>query len=109
MLSSLFVSHLKKKVVAFFFAGMFLGTWVLLLLTKHTIMEIPTIRSIGDYLLGGFFVGFGTVLSNGCTSGHGICGVSRFSKRSLLATAIFLATGIAVATLYGLFIEAAHI
>jgi len=42
----------------------------------------------------GLLVGFGTRLGSGCTSGHGICGVSRLSRRSLTATALFLAAGI---------------
>jgi uncharacterized protein len=41
----------------------------------------------------GLLVGFGTRLGSGCTSGHGICGVSRLSRRSLLATALFVAAG----------------
>jgi len=41
----------------------------------------------------GLLVGFGTRLGNGCTSGHGVCGLSRFSQRSLLATVTFIATG----------------
>lgn len=48
--------------------------------------------------LGGLLVGFGTRLGSGCTSGHGICGLSRLSARSLVATATFIATG--MATLY---------
>lgn len=44
-------------------------------------------------LLGGLLVGFGTRLGNGCTSGHGICGMARFSKRSFAATASFMAFG----------------
>jgi uncharacterized membrane protein YedE/YeeE len=40
----------------------------------------------------GLLVGFGTRLGSGCTSGHGVCGLARFSPRSLAATAIFLAT-----------------
>ena len=43
----------------------------------------------------GLLVGFGTRLGNGCTSGHGVCGVSRLSPRSLAATALFIAAGIA--------------
>jgi uncharacterized protein len=45
-------------------------------------------------LLAGFLVGFGTVLSNGCTSGHGICGIARLSPRSIIATAVFMVAGI---------------
>lgn len=46
-------------------------------------------------LLAGLVVGFGTQLGNGCTSGHGVCGVSRLSPRSLIATGTFMATGFA--------------
>jgi len=41
----------------------------------------------------GLLVGFGTRLGNGCTSGHGVCGVGRLSPRSLVATAVFILTG----------------
>jgi uncharacterized membrane protein YedE/YeeE len=44
---------------------------------------------------GGLLVGFGTRLGNGCTSGHGVCGLARLSPRSLAATATFMAAGIA--------------
>ena len=44
-------------------------------------------------LVAGVLVGFGTQLGNGCTSGHGVCGVSRLSARSIVATATFIATG----------------
>lgn len=45
------------------------------------------------FLIGGFFVGFGTKLGNGCTSGHGICGLARFSKRSLVSVCTFMCMG----------------
>lgn len=45
------------------------------------------------YLAAGGLVGFGTRLGSGCTSGHGICGLSRLSKRSLVATLVFMGTG----------------
>lgn len=44
-------------------------------------------------ILAGILVGFGTRLGSGCTSGHGICGMSRLSKRSIIATAIFMFAG----------------
>ena len=50
-----------------------------------------------SYLLiitGGFLVGFGTRLGGGCTSGHGICGIGRLSVTSMIATSIFVATGV---------------
>lgn len=46
-------------------------------------------------VLGGFLVGFGTRMSGGCTSGHGVCGLGRLSPRSLVATLTFVATGVA--------------
>lgn len=45
-------------------------------------------------LVAGLLVGFGSVWGNGCTSGHGVCGLSRLSMRSLVATATFMATAI---------------
>lgn len=44
-------------------------------------------------VIAGLLVGFGSVLGNGCTSGHGVCGISRFSARSIVATLTFMATG----------------
>ena len=52
-------------------------------------------RELPMLLTAGFLVGFGTRLGNGCTSGHGVCGMARLSKRSLVATIVFLATAIA--------------
>jgi len=46
---------------------------------------------LGWLAFSGILVGLGTTIGNGCTSGHGICGLSRFSKRSLIATIIFFA------------------
>jgi uncharacterized membrane protein YedE/YeeE len=46
-------------------------------------------------LLAGLLVGYGTSLAGGCTSGHGVCGLARFSVRSVAATAVFLLSGIA--------------
>ena len=52
--------------------------------------------SLPVVIAGGLLVGFGTRLGGGCTSGHGICGIARFSTRSLAATMLFMAAGIAV-------------
>jgi len=51
--------------------------------------------------LAGGLVGFGTRLGGGCTSGHGLCGLSRRSLRSLVATGVFFAVAVATATLVG--------
>ncbi len=45
-------------------------------------------------IIGGFLVGFGTRMGNGCTSGHGVCGIGRGSMRSIVATTVFMLTGV---------------
>jgi uncharacterized membrane protein YedE/YeeE len=59
--------------------------------------SIPVVSTYG-YLLGGFFVGFGTRMGNGCTSGHGICGMARLSKRSIVAVCTFMTSAFATAS-----------
>ncbi|MBN8450285.1 MAG: YeeE/YedE family protein [Candidatus Accumulibacter sp.] len=49
----------------------------------------------GQLVVGGLLVGFGTRLANGCTSGHGVCGLARLSLRSLVAVLIFMSAGMA--------------
>ncbi len=51
--------------------------------------------------IGGLLVGFGTRLSSGCTSGHGVCGNARLSLRSMVATAAFILAGIVIVALVG--------
>jgi uncharacterized membrane protein YedE/YeeE len=55
--------------------------------------------SFGGFIFGGFLVGFGTKLGNGCTSGHGVCGMPRLSIRSWVAAGTFLALGIVSAVI----------
>lgn len=50
-------------------------------------------------IAGGLLVGFGTRLGGGCTSGHGVCGMTRLSPRSIAATGVFMAVGVLTATL----------
>jgi uncharacterized membrane protein YedE/YeeE len=57
-----------------------------------------SISTLGN-ILAGFLVGFGTKLGNGCTTGHGICGLARMSKRSLASVMTFMATGVATTIL----------
>ena len=77
----------------FFFAGMLLGGIVLRAFMPQA-LENNLTRSNLHLVLAGILVGWGTRLGSGCTSGHGICGVSRLSPRSLLATGIFMFFGI---------------
>jgi uncharacterized protein len=56
---------------------------------------VDVTRSVALLICGGLLVGFGTRMGSGCTSGHGVCGIARFSKRSLAATLVFMATAAA--------------
>ncbi|WP_299840252.1 YeeE/YedE thiosulfate transporter family protein [uncultured Paracoccus sp.] len=51
------------------------------------------VAGLGVMVLAGLLVGFGTRMANGCTSGHGVCGISRLSLRGIVATLIYLVTG----------------
>lgn len=51
------------------------------------------VAGTGVLVLAGLLVGFGTRLGNGCTSGHGVCGISRFSRRGIVATVVYLLAG----------------
>lgn len=62
--------------------------------------EIELNTSPWMMVIAGLLVGFGTRLGSGCTSGHGICGISRLSRRSILATAVFMWAGFM--TVYGI-------
>lgn len=88
--------HSDKTWRFVFIAGLVLGVVIYQQLFP---MDIPFRQppSAPLILLGGFLVGFGTHLGSGCTSGHGVCGIGRFSIRSMIATATFmLAAGVTV-------------
>jgi len=63
-------------------------------------------RSLAVLALAGLCVGIGTRLGNGCTSGHGVCGVSRLSPRSLVATGTFIATGVLTVLVFRMLVGA---
>ena len=80
-----------------FIAGLWIGAIALILATGGP-FAVALQASIPVMLVAGFLVGFGTRMSGGCTSGHGVCGIARGSKRSIVATIVFIAT--AMATVY---------
>ncbi len=80
-------------------AGLLTGGAILAALFASA-FDAQAVRSLSTTIVAGLLVGFGTQLGGGCTSGHGICGVSRLAPRSLAATAIFVATGMVAATLF---------
>lgn len=82
-------------------AGLLTGG-VMMRLAGAGVFDVAYPRSTALVVVAGLLVGFGTRLGNGCTSGHGVCGVSRLSARSIAATVTFVLTGMLTATLMGL-------
>lgn len=78
---------------AAFLVGLIGAPVLLALFTGNSGIGLPQV-GLPWMALAGLLVGFGTRMGGGCTSGHGVCGIARLSTRSLLATAIFMATGI---------------
>ena len=78
-----------------FIAGLILAP-VTAVLVRYPVPE-PVMPASGTLIVvAGLLVGFGARLGGGCTSGHGVCGIARLSKRSVVATAVFMAAAIAV-------------
>jgi uncharacterized protein len=77
----------------FFIVGLLLGGFVLRVLSPEAFIQTSSAEWF-DYAFAGLLVGFGTLLGNGCTSGHGVCGISRLSLRSILATVTFISFGV---------------
>lgn len=76
-----------------FIAGLFTGGIALRFVFEDS-FNILTSTTLSDYIGAGLLVGFGTQMANGCTSGHGVCGMSRLSLRSIIATIVFILFGI---------------
>jgi uncharacterized protein len=76
-----------------FVSGLLTGGLILKFLTPES-FQLRSSAQIIDYVIAGVLVGFGTLLGNGCTSGHGVCGISRMSVRSIIATITFISFGI---------------
>jgi uncharacterized membrane protein YedE/YeeE len=76
-----------------FIAGLPIGAALIAQLVRKP--EVVVTSSVPLLIVAGLLVGFGTRLGNGCTSGHGVCGMARLSPRSIAATAIFMASAAA--------------
>ncbi|QJB70473.1 YeeE/YedE family protein [Parasphingorhabdus halotolerans] len=90
-------SGAPRIIALAFLVGLPLGALATSLLTGGVETRFPS--SVIPLLIGGLLVGVGTRLGSGCTSGHGVCGMSRLSPRSLIATCIFMASGFATVAL----------
>ncbi len=86
-----------------FIVGLFLSGWVV----SGFVQPIPIQIQSSPFLLfvSGLLVGFGTRMANGCTSGHGVCGLARFSERSLFAVIVFMGVGLCTLLIWRHFIS----
>jgi hypothetical protein len=85
-----------------FLAGLLIGG-IVITMTKPSAIVPATGRPLGMIAMAGLCVGMGVRMSGGCTSGHGVCGISRGSTRSVTATVTFISTGILMTwSLHGL-------
>ena len=91
--SNFLISKKNRSENLFFLIGLILGPSIYTFFLGQEI-QITISNSLFLLIGGGILVGFGTRLSSGCTSGHGISGISRFSLRSILATMTFMMVGI---------------
>ncbi len=91
--SNFLISKDKKRENLLFLVGLILGPLIYTFILGGEI-NILISNSLPLLTVGGILVGFGTKLSSGCTSGHGISGISRFSIRSIIATITFMIVGI---------------
>jgi uncharacterized protein len=89
--------HDARDFRLWFLAGL-MGSGVALVLVYPAAFVLSSGPSLGVAAIAGLLVGYGTRLGGGCTSGHGICGIARLSRRSFVATAVFIAT--AMVTVY---------
>jgi uncharacterized protein len=80
-----------RSIAIAFVIGIPLGALLIASAVGEVHVSFPP--SIWPLVIGGLLVGYGTRLGSGCTSGHGVCGLSRLSPRSMFATAMFMASG----------------
>ena len=80
-----------RNVAIAFVLGLPLGAFLIARALGEVQVSFPA--SIWPLIIGGLLVGYGTRLGSGCTSGHGVCGLSRLSPRSMVATGMFMASG----------------
>ncbi len=82
-----------------FLSGLVIGPTLFSLLGNK--VESIMTSSLPLIIIGGLLVGIGTKIGKGCTSGHGVCGISRFSLRSITATVFFILTGVITVLIFG--------
>ncbi len=86
-----------------FIIGLVVGGFFLNYFFSEKLFNYQIMGSTQKVIIAGLLVGFGTRLGNGCTSGHGVCGIPRLAQRSIFATTTFILTGMLVVAIEGVF------
>ncbi|AJQ93941.1 YeeE/YedE family protein [Gynuella sunshinyii] len=98
VISSLFSLQISRyRWALWFLAGVIIANPLYRLAGGQVSIDMND--SMPLWLTAGVLVGFGTYIGNGCTSGHGVCGIGRFSPRSIVSTVTFIVTGMITVTL----------
>lgn len=82
-----------------FVLGLFIGG-LLLKVIRPEAFSGSLNNSTATVVIAGLLVGFGTIMGSGCTSGHGVCGISRLSVRSIVSTMTFIAAGVLAVVIF---------
>lgn len=93
IVNSTLTNSRNRAINILFILGLISGPIVFMFFSKNSIpFQVTT--SVPLIIFGGLCVGMGTKIGSGCTSGHGVCGISRFSIRSIIATLLFIFSAI---------------
>lgn len=84
-----------------FIVGLVVGGLLLYKIYPSNLFDYKISGSTSKVIIAGLLVGFGTRLGNGCTSGHGVCGIPRLSQRSIISTITFIFIGMLVVAIEG--------
>jgi hypothetical protein len=98
ILGGLVAPHAREVAWRLMFVLGLLAAGAVMFAVSPDQMTFDVKRSTATMVLAGLMVGFGTRLGSGCTSGHGVCGLSRLSGRSTASVLTFIATGVATVT-----------
>ena len=93
IVNNVLTKNQSRIINLLFLLGLILGPLTYMFFFKITLPFVMT-SSLSIIIFGGLLVGIGTKIGSGCTSGHGVCGISRFSVRSILATILFMLSAI---------------
>lgn len=95
---TVFPATINKDALSFIIGLLISGLLAVIFLPLTALEDYPT-PSYWYFFIGGILVGIGTYLGRGCTSGHGLCGLALYNKRSLVAVVLFFSIAILTATL----------